>query len=130
MPSWTDNIGGLGFLILYQRSLAEKWQLNIKGGLGLGNSYIYRQSNGKNYSEGPALNYKAGASVQYFFRHDAFLETSLNFSFIEANYMRVYAQPGVSIGWQFNRNTGTGLRWSGVDFWHFLAGSKAEKEEE
>jgi hypothetical protein len=111
-----DNISDIGFFVLYQRLFADNYRLNIKGGVGLGNSYIYRLRDGDYYSEGPAFSYKTGASVQYLFQHGVYVEAGLDFSFIQTTVVRPYMRPGLSIGRQFNRNSEPGLRLNGTGF--------------
>jgi hypothetical protein len=106
------NISDLGFFVLYQRAFGDAWQLNVKGGLGFGHSYIFWD----NSSQGPAFNYKAGTSVQYFYWRNAYLEAGLDFTFIQTDIIRSYMKPGIRLGWQFNHNADPGLRLKGSGF--------------
>jgi hypothetical protein len=112
---WLARLGiisDLGLLVLYQRAFGDAWQLNVKGGLGFGNAYNFDI----NDFQAPGLNYKAGASVQYFYWRNAYVEAGLDFTFIHADMLRGYMKPGIRLGWQFNHNADPGLRLKGSGF--------------
>jgi hypothetical protein len=101
---YLDLLRYMQFGVLYQRRLPKNWQLNARLGIGISNSY----ANDVGDIE-PALN--AGLSIQRFFWRGFYAEAGLDVitSFYN-NKARWMLNPGIGIGWQFNRDAETGLR--------------------
>jgi hypothetical protein len=113
----------------YQRVLNESWQLNTRAAAGISQGYhISEQFNddGKitDYSNSLGLAINIGGSAQYFFWKNAYVEAGLDIAFIFSDKTKSVLRPGISIGWQFNRNTEIGLRLPGTGLPHF--GSSAD----
>ncbi|MCL1812328.1 MAG: hypothetical protein FWG29_02260 [Treponema sp.] len=132
------------FGVRYQRVLNEDWQLNARAALGMipiyafdtfwivsiyGDRAYYSDVNSHDFG------FKFGASVQYFFWRNAYVEGGLDFALTKtsrdeyrgvSNDPRIYFRPSIGIGWQFNRNAETGLRLRGLGLPAF--GGKTEKE--
>jgi len=96
------------FNIHYQRLLSDNWQINFRAGIGVSNTYEYRRQ------PGVAFAVNTGVSVQYFIWKDLFAEAGMDliYIFFEDN-LKTAIRPGISIGWQFNRNNETGFRLPG-----------------
>ncbi|MDR1900577.1 MAG: hypothetical protein LBQ55_11245 [Treponema sp.] len=115
---WTEDSGytyvdllrqGL-FDILYQRKLEKDWQLNVRIGVGISNPYDFGNDVGVNI---PFM-MNTGVSVQRFLWKGLYAEAGIDFSLSFGRFFgRVnhgMLNPGVGIGWQFNRDAETGLR--------------------
>ena len=104
-----DNINSLLFGIRYQRVITDSLYLNTRAAFGIANAYKYMEYYQYNSMEmGLAFNF--GTAVQYFFWKDLFAQVSLDILLVHDVRTRVQFRPGISIGWQFNRDTETGLR--------------------
>ncbi|MDR0684159.1 MAG: hypothetical protein LBF83_03425 [Spirochaetaceae bacterium] len=91
--------------VLYQRKLPKDWQLNIRGGIGISNPY---DPDRDDVIIPPAMN--AGLSVQRFFRRGFYAEAGLDIVVSFGRETHWILNPGIGIGWQFNRDAETGLR--------------------
>jgi len=97
------------FGLMYQRVLSNYWHANIHAGIGLSNYYDYSHDF-TGFSFTIATNF--GASAQYFFSGDAYIEAGVDFVFIDIwDIERISMRPGILIGYQFNRNNPTGIRY-------------------
>jgi len=103
-----DLVSHLLFNIRYQRVLTDNWQIGVHAGLGISNSYIYKDS-----FAGVSLAADAGVSVQYFVWKDLFVEAAVDLIFLFSDKTSALLRPGISVGWQFRRNNETGLRLPG-----------------
>jgi hypothetical protein len=105
----TSHIG-----ILYQRALADPWQLSVRLGGGISNPYSIEEddssSNNNNSEVEIPFSMGVGASVQYFFWHNLYAEAGLDFTMTFGRYTHSILRPTIGIGWQFNNNAETGLR--------------------
>ena len=100
--------------IFYQRMLSDNWHLNLYAGPGISNNYNYNynHSNG-NFNSSVAFAVNLGASVQFFMADNIFAEAAVDISFIfDNNNTKIAMRPGFAIGYQFNRNSETGLNFS------------------
>jgi len=94
------------FNLLYQLPLAERWQHNIRLGVGKSANYHYFDNNQGYYSDSLMLN--LGYSAQFFVWKNLYLEAGLdvqyNFS-IEKDYPfgHLMFRPKIGLGWQFGR---------------------------
>jgi len=125
-----DLISDIMLGLRYQRVLDEKWQINFRAGAGIANAYAYHRreplADWETPTNGPAFGFKFGASAQYFFWKDLYVEGGLDFvlAFVGApkedrgvsGDPRLYMKPTIAIGWQFDRNNETGLRLPGMGF--------------
>jgi hypothetical protein len=92
--------------ILYQRRLPEKdWQANARLGAGTSNPYDPRSEN----VEIPLV-LNAGLSIQRFFRGGLYAEAGFDFAVSFGREPHLILNPGIGLGWQFNRDAETGLR--------------------
>ncbi|MCL1928957.1 MAG: hypothetical protein FWG07_09235 [Treponema sp.] len=139
-----DNTGGLLFSEIvfgmrYQRVLNEDWQLNARAAFGMLPIYAFDTFPGDEMYYSDVINYdfgfKFGVSAQYFFWKNAYVEGGLDFGLVKTNRNhyrgvtddpRLSFRPSISIGWQFKRNTETGLKLSGLGLPTFS--DKIEKE--
>jgi hypothetical protein len=111
---WSDDMADIvGILshvhlgVLYQRKLAEKWQLNGRVGIGISNPYDFRDNSS---GWGIPFSINTGLSAQYFFWKGFYAEAGLDM-FVSLSYENHWMlHPGFGVGWQFNRDTETGLR--------------------
>ena len=117
----------LMFGLRYQRVLDDAWQLNVRAGMGLASVYAYNKGMGEwEYAKnGTELGFKFGASAQYFFWRNLYVEGGIDLTLAKthgypqhgvSNYPRLYLKPGIAIGWQFSRDNETGLRLPGMGF--------------
>jgi hypothetical protein len=93
------------FGVLYQRKLPKDWQLNARFGIGIANPYDPHADN----VEIP-LAANGGLSVQRFFWKGLYAEAGLDFIVSAGKKTHWMMNPGIGIGWQFNRDAETGLR--------------------
>jgi len=115
---WTDILSQLLVGIRYQRVLTSRLQLNTRAAFGYANGYDYTEhydmGSPKGFSSSAAFAFNAGASAQYFFRKNAYVEGGLDFTFLFMRKSGAYARPIIGLGWQFNRDNETGLRLPGT----------------
>ena len=98
------SIATLG--VHYQRTMRNNWQLNAHAGIGISNPYDYNVE-----FQGPAFTLSYGASVQYFFTNETFVEAGLDMAwFLYDGTFRSMLRPRIAIGRQLNRDNETGLR--------------------
>ena len=101
-----DLLSLFTFGFYYQRVLPNNWQVGAHIDVGISNPYDYNV-----YFMGPALSLSFGASVQYFFFNDMFVEAGIDMTW---NYydetFRSILRPRLAIGIQLNRDNETGLR--------------------
>jgi hypothetical protein len=101
--------------------------MNLRAGAGLIPYYGYNNyGNGWTYGESSSgFGFKFGASAQYFFWENAYIEGSLDFAltknFSESENFEygkpvLYMKPGIAFGWQFRRDRETGIRLPGPGF--------------
>jgi hypothetical protein len=100
--NYIDLLRYVQFAALYQRRLPKDWQLNARLGAGISNPYDH------DYVPPPALN--LGLSFQRFFWRGFFAEAGFDFVVSFGEKTHWILNPGIGIGWQFNRDTETGLR--------------------
>jgi hypothetical protein len=93
------------FGVLYQRKLPKDWQLNARLGVGISNPYDF---NSMDVEIPLAMN--AGLSVQRFFWRDLYAEAGFDMVVSFGRKTHWILNPGIGIGWQFNRDAETGLR--------------------
>jgi hypothetical protein len=90
--------------VLYQQKLPKDWQLNARFGAGIANPYDPKEDVTIPF----AVN--AGLSVQRFFWRGLYAEAGLDMVVSFGRKTHWMLNPGIGIGWQFNRDTETGLR--------------------
>jgi hypothetical protein len=91
--------------VLYQRRLPKDWQLNVRGGVGISNPYDPHVD-----EVDIPIGVNAGLSVQRFFRRGFYAEAGLDMVVSFGRKTHWMLNPGIGIGWQFNRDTETGFR--------------------
>jgi hypothetical protein len=126
----------------YQRVLNERWQLNGKIGIGAVHPYTYHFDQGADrwkLTNYPAFGVKLGASAQYFFHSNFYVEPSVDLVIFGTgsdswngvdNNTRFYLKPGISLGYQFRRNSETGLRLPGTGLPSLRGGEASEETAE
>jgi hypothetical protein len=114
--------------IRYQRVFTDHWQLNLRGGIGLISPYAYYLESSKPKIAGTPLAFglKGGASAQFFFWKNAYVEAGADLALgmifkgaaVEGvdKGVRLYLKPNIGIGWQINQNAEKGLRLPGWGF--------------
>jgi hypothetical protein len=123
-----DILSHAQFEVLYQRVLTKPWQLNARAGMGISNPYAFDDT--FNDDTVVAYSINAGASVQYFFWKNAYVEGGLDFMFTFGEVKHGIFRPGIGIGWQFNRDAPTGFTEDGLKFRFFNKEPKAVPAEE
>jgi hypothetical protein len=103
--TYIDLLRYAHFGILYQRKLPKDWQLNARFGAGIANPYDPQV---EDVEIPPALN--AGLSIQRFLWKGLYVEAGLDFVVSFGRETHWMLNPGIGIGWQFNRDAETGLR--------------------
>ncbi|MDR0448198.1 MAG: hypothetical protein LBH07_05975 [Treponema sp.] len=124
-----ESISELLAGIRYQRVLDKFLQINGRAAIGAANAYDYITEYNYDYYTGnytkrhTLINYgfafDIGASAQYFFWNNAYVEAGLDLVFILTKKTRSVLRPNLGIGWQFNRNSETGLRLPGTGLQQF-----------
>jgi hypothetical protein len=102
---YIDLLRYVQFGVLYQRRLPKDWQLNARLGAGISNPY---DPGAEDVNIPFAMN--AGLSVQRFFWKGLYAEAGLDMVVSFGRDTHWMLSPGIGIGWQFNRDTETGLR--------------------
>jgi hypothetical protein len=100
-----DLLRYVQFGVLYQRRLPKDWQLNARFGIGIANPY---DPHAEDVEIPFALNF--GLSVQRFLWKGLYAEAGLDFIVSYGRETHWIVNPGIGIGWQFNRDAETGLR--------------------
>ena len=90
------------FNLLYQLAVSERWQGNVRFGVGAGETYH------KNYSGGDEIfiYFDLGYSVQYFIWKNLYAEAGLNFVYAhnyDLGHGHLMIKPNIGIGWQAGR---------------------------
>jgi hypothetical protein len=99
--------------IVYQRKFYD-WQLNARLGAGVSNPYEYTDDDPTNHHDDdgvsipPAMNF--GLSVQRFIKNGFYVEAGLDMVISFGYDTHRMLNPGIGVGWQFNRDAETGLR--------------------
>jgi hypothetical protein len=120
-----DILSHVQFEVLYQRVLTKPWQLNARAGMGISNPYAFDHTVDDDSVIAYSIN--TGASVQYFFWKNAYVEAGLDFMFTFGEVKHGMLRPGIGIGWQFNRDVSTGFTEDGLRF-YFKEPKPAEAE--
>jgi hypothetical protein len=102
--NYIDLLRYAQFAMLYQRKLQNDWQLNARFGIGISNPY----EGTDDVLVPPALN--GGFSFQRFFWRGFYAEAGLDLVVSFGRETHWIMNPGIGIGWQFNRDAETGLR--------------------
>jgi hypothetical protein len=101
---YIDLLRYVQFGALYQRKLPKDWQLNARAGVGISNP------SDPDYSVDIPFAMNAGLSVQRFFWRGLYAEAGLDMVVSLGRKTHWMLNPGIGIGWQFNRDAETGLR--------------------
>ncbi|MDR2663116.1 MAG: hypothetical protein LBC31_08985 [Treponema sp.] len=97
-----SQISGGHFDLVYQLELTERWQGNIRFGMGYGDEYHY--NSGELYEEEdetPAL-INFGISVQYFIWKNLYAEGGIDLQYMTL-VDHTMIRPFLGLGWQFGR---------------------------
>jgi hypothetical protein len=123
---WWPLVSEFVLGVRYQRVLSEDWQVNFRAAVGIIPLYTFQTHDGRKYFSDDGdkeFGFKFGASAQYFFWKNLYVEGSIDTVLTKterdddlgiSSDPRLYLRPSIAIGWQFNRNTETGLRLSGL----------------
>lgn len=114
-PPGFDILSEMAFGIRYQRVFLDSLQLNVRSLFGIGNSYLYIYNDKYDENYIPSLIYKAGLSLQYFFVRGLYAEAGVDFTYLTLG-VHFYMKPHISLGWQFNHNTPTGMQLNRTGF--------------
>ncbi|MDR1389872.1 MAG: hypothetical protein LBJ31_07835 [Treponema sp.] len=91
--------------VLYQRIMTDDWRLNARFGAGISHPYDY---DGDDEDIPPSLH--TGLSFQRFFSKGLYAEAGLDVFVSFGRETHWMINPGIGIGWQFNRTASTGLK--------------------
>jgi hypothetical protein len=100
-----DLLRYVQFGVLYQRKLPKNWQLNGRLGTGIANPY---DPDDDGVYIPLATNF--GLSVQRFFWRGFYAEAGFDLVVSFGRETHWMLNPGIGIGWQFNRDAETGLQ--------------------
>jgi len=104
-----DMLSYGSFNLLYQLPQKERWQHNIRLGVGSGERYHYGTDDlGYEYENGIPIYLNFGYSAQYFLWRNLYLEAGLDVQYVIStdNKMplnHLILRPGIGIGWQAGR---------------------------
>jgi hypothetical protein len=94
-----SNFNSASFGLLYQYSITDQWQLELRAGAGFGQTYM-----GDNETEPPNAGFSVdfGAGVQYFIWKNLYAQAGLDFQYQSViDHLMIW--PAIGLGWQFGR---------------------------